>query len=207
VKRLHYADFLYTIPVAPSTMVIKRRVWQAIGGFDETMQYAEDQHFNLRLSRNYHVDLLKMVGVLYRRHSHSATARVQDRNHWAGVTSGAVRAMGLTDAAGVRADPGKVRRRVAQLHFYHAYDHFWRGHLPVARREFWHAFGKNPLDPKTIAYLLVLAIPGLPWIVKVLQPAGGRLFGAKGGANRRRTDDTLGILENVETPSRSPTPR
>jgi len=207
VKRLHYADFLYTIPVASSTMVIKKRVWQAIGGFDETMPYAEDQHFNLRLSRNYHVDLLKMVGILYRRHSHSATARVQDRNHWADVTSGAVRAMGLTDASGLRANPGKVRRRVAQLHFYHGYDHFWRGRLPVARREFWRAFGKNPLDWKTIAYLLISAIPGLPWTVKRLQPAVGGLRGGKGGATRRRADDILGILDDVETPSRSAAPR
>jgi hypothetical protein len=207
VKRLYYADFLYTIPVASSTMVIKKRVWQAIGGFDETMPYAEDQHFNLRLSRNYHVDLLQMVGMLYRRHSHSATARVQDRNHWAEVTSGAVGAMGLTDASGVSANRGKVRRRVAQLHFYHGYDHFWRGRLLVARWEFWRAFRKKPLDRKTIAYLLISAVPGLPWVAKLLQPAVGRLRGGKIAATRRPADDTLGIVDNVETPSRSAAPR
>jgi glycosyltransferase involved in cell wall biosynthesis len=207
VKRLHYADFLYTLPVASSTMVVKKSVWQAIGGFDETMSYAEDQHFNLRLSRNYHVDLLQMVGMLYRRHLHSATARVQDRNHWAEVTSGAVTAMGLTDASGVRTDRGKVRRRVAQLHFYHGYDHFWRGRLPVARWEFWRAFRKNPRDRKTIAYLLISAIPGLPRAAKLLQPAVGRFLGGKIGATHGPADDTSGILDNVETPSRSVAPR
>ena len=85
-KQLRYENFLYSIPVATSTMVVRKRVWQAMGGYDESMRYAEDQDFNLRLSQRYQVDLIKIVGMLYRQHSHNATARVQDPNEVDAVT-------------------------------------------------------------------------------------------------------------------------
>jgi hypothetical protein len=205
-EELHYEDFLYGIPVASSTMVIKKHVWQAIGGFDECMKYAEDQQFNLRLSRNYRVDLLKFVGMLYRQHSDSATARIQDQNHWADVTSGAVKALGLIDASGARVDAGKLRRRLAQLHFFHGYDHFWRGRLPVARREFWQALLRDPLDAKTVAYLLVLAIPGLPRLLKK-RPSGAGVTNSSGGLRRRRPSRARGMLDEAKTPYSSSPPR
>jgi len=201
-KTLHYRDFLYSIPVASSTLVVKRHVWQAIGGFDESMQYAEDQHFNLRMSRSYRVDLLNMVGMLYRQHSESATARLQKQNHWADVISGAVKSLGLVDAAGVRVDPTKLRRRLAKLHFSHGYDHFWRGSLAVARREFWRAFRRNPLASKTVGYLLVLAIPGMTTLVKHKRPSMARWFRIKQRSMARRVEGTREVPNDVETPRR-----
>ena len=206
VTPLRYEDFLYSIPVASSTMIVKKRVWQAIGGFDVGMKYAEDQNFNLRLAWSYRVDLLKTVGMLYRQHGDSATARVQDQNHWADVTSGAVKALGLIDAAGRHVDADRLRRRMAQLHFFHGYDHFWRGRLPVARREYWQAFLRDPLDPKTLAYLLVLAVPGLPRIVKHRAVASG-LLRRSGESKRRRSEGARGVMDDVKTSSRSAAPR
>jgi glycosyltransferase involved in cell wall biosynthesis len=200
ITQLRYADFLLNIPVASSTMVIKRSVWRAIGGFNEGMKYAEDQDFNLRLSRSYRVDLVKQIGMLYRQHATSATARIQDQNHWADVTSRAIEAMGLSDASGMRVDVSRLRRRLAQLHFFHGYDHFWRGQLSVARREFRRAFLKNPVDPKTLAYLFVSAIPGLPSVVKQRRPKG-RFVRPTGDSGRRRSTSRRGILDDVTTRS------
>ena len=196
-KRLHYRDFLQGIPVASSSMVVRRSVWQAIGGFQEGMMYAEDQHFNLKLAHGYAVDVLKVVGVLYRQHSTSATARIQEPNHWADVISRTVKTLGLVDAAGVSADPAKLRHWLSQLHVCHGYDHFWRGDLAVARREFWRAFTKDPVNAKTAGYLLLASIPGLAHLAKKTRPALKRWRTNKRGAPRRRTEGMLEAPRDV----------
>jgi glycosyltransferase involved in cell wall biosynthesis len=159
--RLHYRDFLCGIPVATSTMVVKKAVWQALGGFDESMRYGEDQEFNLRLSREYRVDVLDEIGMLYRQHPSSATASIQDRNHWAELIEGAVSRWGLIDRWGIGVDHAKIARHLAQLHFLHGYEHFWRGSIAIARREFSRALVRRPFAPKCLSYILASSIPGL----------------------------------------------
>lgn len=159
--RLYYRDFLCGIPVAPSTMVVKKTVWQALGGYDESMRYGEDQDFHLRLSHEYRVDALDAIGMLYRRHGRSATARVQDPNHWVEVIEHAIGRFGLIDRWGVRVDRAQVARYLARLHFVHGYDHFWRGSLTIARREFGRALRQRPFAPKCLGYLLASSVPGL----------------------------------------------
>jgi glycosyltransferase involved in cell wall biosynthesis len=172
VRALHYADFLYSIPVAPSTMIAKKDVWTAIGGFDETRQYAEDQDFNFRLSHRFRVDLLEIDGMLYRQHSQSATKKIQDPNHWAAVIYKAIEMLRTTEGPSAEIDSARVRRRLAELHFFHGYDHFWRGRAAVARREFLLAFHNRPMDVKTWAYLLISAIPGLAWAIRNQRRSG-----------------------------------
>ncbi len=159
--RLRYRDFLCGIPVASSTMVVKKAVWQALGGFDESMRYGEDQEFNLRLSREYRVDVLDAIGMLYRRHRSSATARIQDPNHWAELIEGAVARWGLIDRWGVRVDRAEIARYLSRLHFLHGYEHFWHGSLSIAGREFGRALMQRPFTPKYLGYLLASSIPGL----------------------------------------------
>jgi glycosyltransferase involved in cell wall biosynthesis len=159
--RLHYRDFLCGIPVATSTMVVKKAVWQALGGYDESMRYGEDQEFNLRLSREYRVDVLDAIGMLYRRHPSSATGRIQERNHWAELIEGAVGRWGLEDRWGIHVDRAQIARHLGRLHFLHGYDHFWHGSLPVARREFGRALMRRPFAPRYLGYLLASSIPGV----------------------------------------------
>ena len=159
--RLYYRDFLYEIPIASSTMIVKKATWEAIGGFNESKRYGEDQDFNLRLSYAHSVDLLKFVGMLYRKHGNNATARVQDANHWADVVRESLNERGYSDRHGVQADVGRVARRLGEIHFLHGYDHFWRGSSQVARREFTRALKKNPRDLRSAAYLAMTCIPGV----------------------------------------------
>jgi glycosyltransferase involved in cell wall biosynthesis len=161
IMQLHYRDWLYGLPVANPTMVVKKQVWKAMGGYDENKRFAEDTDFNLRLSRTYRVDLIRLVGMLYRKHTQNATTRLQDRNYWAEAVSSAIATFGYIDDSGVAADPARVRKYLADIHFLHGHDHFWRGRPPIARHEFWRAFKLNPLHPKTIAYLITVAVPGL----------------------------------------------
>lgn len=168
-SHLYYADFLCSIPAAPSTMVVKRSVWRDLGGFNEQLRYGEDHDFYLRLSHGHRVDLLHIVGMLYRRHSSSATATVQSKNHLADVITTAIRTLGTTDKFGRAADKSSLSRRLAHLHLEQGYAHFLSRDFQVARSEFARAARTWPLNLKAMTYLAVAATPCLRGMVRRLR--------------------------------------
>lgn len=161
VRHLHYPDFLCSASLAPSTMVVKRSVWKELKGFNECMRFGEDLDFYLRLSHGGKVDLLDMVGMLYRQHPASATAVVQEENHWADVLTGAVKTLGTTDKFGHCLDPAKFAKHLSYVYFLHGYDHFRSDSFRIARREFALALKMDPLRLKVWACLAISSFPGL----------------------------------------------
>ncbi len=167
---LAYSDFLCSVAVYPSTMVVKKSVWTSIGGFDERMRYGEDRDFYLRLSYRHRTALLDCIGMLYRKHPASATAVIQHRNHWADTIKRAVQTLGLTDQFGRPVDQVKLKRHLSLVHFMHGYDHFWFGSFQVARQEFAHATRMAPLAPRTLTYLALSCTPGIRSAVRRSRP-------------------------------------
>jgi len=159
VRQVPYSEFLLGLPAASSTMVVKRNVWLRIGGFDEARRYGEDQDFNLRLAASHRVDVVVAAGMLYRQHPASATRKLQEPNHWADVISTAAAELDVADSAPGGVDAARLRRRLAELHHFHGYTHFWRGDIGVARREFRRALDYRPLHAKTAIYLGLTRIP------------------------------------------------
>jgi glycosyltransferase involved in cell wall biosynthesis len=166
VRRVAYSEFLFGLPTAPSTMVVKRKVWLEIGGFDEARRYGEDQEFNLRLAARHRVDVVVAAGMLYRQHPGSATRKLQDPNHWADVISAAAAELDVEDSAPGTVDPARLRRRLSELHNLHGYQHFWRGDLGVARREFRRALVYRPLQAKAAIYL---GLSKMPFVTTLLR--------------------------------------
>lgn len=159
--RLAYSDFLCSIPVAPSSMVVKRSVWLELGGFKEDLRYGEDHDFYLRLSHQYLVDLLDAPGMLYRQHPNSATAVLQVKNHLADVLRRTAQTLGTTDKFGNRVDMHKLASHLASIHFQHGYEHFSRGRYDVARLEFWSAVTTATCGFRTWAYFALCCTPGV----------------------------------------------
>ena len=161
VTHLHYPDFLCGVPVAPSTMVVRKSAWTEINGFDERIRFGEDHDFYFRLSYRARADLLRMVGVLYRQHSNNASAILQQQNHWAEVVIRTVKSLGTTDTMGHQVDRRRLREHLNRIRFLHGYEHFWAGNFEVARREFAQAARLAPWEAKSVGYLMVSSIPGL----------------------------------------------
>jgi glycosyltransferase involved in cell wall biosynthesis len=159
VRQVAYPEFLLGLPTASGSMVVKRKVWLELGGFDEARRYGEDQDFNLRLAARHRVDVVMAAGVLYRKHPGSATRRLQDPNHWADVISAATARLDAEDSALGTVDPARLRRRLSELHHFHGYQHFWRGDIGVARREFRRALVYRPLSAKAALYLGLTKMP------------------------------------------------
>lgn len=147
-------EFICGIPVAPSSLLVKKAVWGVIGGFDERLSRAEDIDFNIRLSRAFTVGLLRTVGVLYRQHESNSTGKLQNRNHWAEVIERAVADEWRPHFT------SQVRNALANVHFAHGYRHFWHGSAAVARREIWSAWRASPLNTKYAAYAALTLLPG-----------------------------------------------
>lgn len=166
VSRLYYPDFLCGIPVAPSTMVIKRSIWKELSGYKEGLHYGEDYEFYFRLSFSHQVALVERFGMLYRRHAESATAKIQIENHWATVISSAVSMLGTRDRSGHTVNPERLRKHLASIHFQHGYRHFWLGDLEVAREAFWQSVRRTPFRLKAIVYLMFSYVPVLRDILR-----------------------------------------
>lgn len=159
VRKIEYSEFLFGLPTAGCTMVVKKAVWMKIGGFDEERRYGEDQDFNLRLAARYHVDAVVGCGMLYRQHPGSATRKLQNPNHWADVISSAAARLDISDNGLEPVDPARLRRRLSELHNFHGYAHFWHGDVGIARREFRRALSYWPLNARASIYLSLAGIP------------------------------------------------
>lgn len=164
--RLSYEDFLCSVAAVPATLVVKKSVWKSLGGFNEHMRYGEDRDFCLRLSHRHLVGLLKLIGMLYRQHPASATAHIQQRNHWADTIKNAIDTLGLTDRFGHPVDRTRLNKHLSHVHFIHGYSHFWSGSFQVAQREFAQASRMVPLAPKTLTYLALSSTPGIRDLVR-----------------------------------------
>lgn len=68
IKTLHKAsvkDILLTNFPQPSTVLIKKTVFDMVGGFDEKQRYAEDGNFFLRVAANYNLYYLPEKLIIY----------------------------------------------------------------------------------------------------------------------------------------------
>jgi glycosyltransferase involved in cell wall biosynthesis len=170
VRRLYYSDFLCSFAVYPSTMVVKRSAWRSIGGYDEDRRYGEDWDFYLRLSHGHQIVLVDRIAMLYRKHTASATASIQHKNHWADVLNNATRTLGLTDKFGNQVNHAKFKQHLFMIHFMHGYEHFWSGNFQVAQQQFARAAKMRPLAPRAIAYLALSYSPCLRNLVQISRP-------------------------------------
>ncbi|MBK1692156.1 glycosyltransferase family 2 protein [Ectothiorhodospira mobilis] len=154
-----------------STVLVERRLLEQVGGFDESLRLGQDYDLWLRISRQVPVHFLATPFAHYRHHSRSATARGAQANYGARVLEDALRRWGVCSPDGRCADPGAVRRRIADLHFAQGYRHeaagrrlwAWREYLAclrhqAGRREAWLHLVSTGL-PRSVRQRLGVAIP------------------------------------------------
>jgi glycosyltransferase involved in cell wall biosynthesis len=135
-----YSRLLMGLLVGMNTAVVRRKIYEQIGEFNESMRIGEDYDFWLRASRMGEMHSLNGVVALYRIHPASAMHKVAKENHMACLLRCAVGRWGLVNPDNTSLDPHELRVRLAKIHFGHGYLHYWRGDIHVARRSFAQAF-------------------------------------------------------------------
>lgn len=150
-----YTKLLDGLLVGMNTAVVRRSVYEAIGGFNESMRQGEDYDFWLKTSRIAQMHSLDGDVALYRIHSASAMHRLTNENQLSILLGMATMRWGLSDQHGNRSTIEVFKKRMAITHFDHAYAHFWHGDLKVARQHFRKSLSGDHRRFRSFLYLAI----------------------------------------------------
>ena len=170
-----YTRLLAGLLVGMNTAVIRRDVYQKIGGFDESMRIAEDYDFWLRASQVAEMDSLNGPVALYRIHAASAMHGLDRDNHLAHLLESARARWGLAGADGASLSQREFRTRVAGVQFSHGYSHFWQGDPLVAMQAFSKAFAGGSRPARSLAYCLLSGLKHARQVVFEQEPPAPQL--------------------------------
>jgi len=154
-----YSRLLGGLLVGMNTAVIRREVYEALGGFNEAMRRGEDYDFWLKASRLFEMHALDAKVALYRIHDASAMHRLSDENHLALLLHAASMRWGLSGPGGVALSEAEFNQRLSQVDFDHGYSHFWHGNRQVARHSFWQALRRGHMPWRSAAYVTLSFMP------------------------------------------------
>lgn len=151
-----YARLLEGLLVGMNTAVVRRIVYEQIGGFRDDMRLGEDHDFWIRTSRVAEMHSLDGIVALYRIHSDSATQkRLPAENVHTTLLKMAKARWGLGGPATSGLSASAYHRRMAALHFSHGYVHYWRGDARIARGEFWRSMTMGHRWIRALTYVLL----------------------------------------------------
>lgn len=148
-----YTRLLDGLLVGMNTAVVRRTVYEAIGGFNEAMRLGEDYDFWLRTSRVAEMHSLNGPVALYRIHGASAMHRLSPQNHLANLLKAASMRWGLDTLGGQELSLQSFDERLGSVHFDHAYSHYWHGDRTVARAAFCQALRRGHRPLRCLTYI------------------------------------------------------
>lgn len=156
-----YTRLLTGLLVGMNTAVIRKEVFDRLGGFDESMRIGEDYLFWLKVSRHYEMHALDGAVALYRIHPSSAMNQVSTENHQATLLKIATGRWGLANPDGSALPGADFNLRLAAAEFTHGYNHFWNGSARIARRAFRHSLRGGYRPVRSAAYYVASAARSL----------------------------------------------
>lgn len=148
-----YTRLLSGLLVGMNTAVIRREVYESIGGFNESMRQGEDYDFWLKASRLAEMHSLAGEVALYRIHGSSAMHKLSRVNHLHDLLVAAKIRWGLKNPDNTGMPARDFRRRLCQVAFDHGYTHFWRGDKRVAFGAFWICLKGGYRPSRSLAYI------------------------------------------------------
>ncbi|ART49639.1 glycosyltransferase family 2 protein [Acidovorax carolinensis] len=150
-----YARLLKGLLVGMNTAVIRRGVYEAIGGFDESMRQGEDYDFWLKSSRISEMHSLNGPVALYRIHGASAMHKLSDENHLANLIKVATLRWSASYRPGDDITNHEIKRRLGEAHFTHGYAHYWGGDKRVAKNSFIQSLSKGHKRTRSLIYTIL----------------------------------------------------
>lgn len=154
-----YAKLLNGLLVGMNTAVIRRAVYEQIGGFNEKMSQGEDYDFWLRTSRVFEMQCLDSLVALYRQRDSSSVYKLSSDNYLVNLLKATVNRWGLNGPDGQGLSRRLFNKRLASIHFDQGYIHYWRGDRSVARRSFLQAFYRNYRPVRCLMYIVLSYFP------------------------------------------------
>lgn len=154
-----YTRLLQGLLVGMNTAMIRRSVFESIGGFNVSLRQGEDSDFWLKASHITEMHALNGCVALYRIHSSSAMHQLSKENALLNVLHAAYLRWGLEGPANDVLALEKFSQRMAQIQFDHGYAHFWGGDLVVSRKSFLKALKAGHRSFRSMAYIILSSLP------------------------------------------------
>ncbi|THF63651.1 glycosyltransferase family 2 protein [Pseudothauera nasutitermitis] len=162
-----YPQLLLDCIVHTSTVMIRREIAEAVGGFDPELKNGEDYHYWLCASRLCRIDQLAGVYSFYRAVPGSLTNRPKPVNYEYLVVERALREWGAAAPDGTRVAPRALARRLTKLAMDFGYGHYHGGSPRLAAQAYRTALRHDPLRWRAAVYWLAASL-------KALGGGGGR---------------------------------
>lgn len=147
-------DFL----VWTSVVMLRRRLADRVGPFDERFVRGQDFDYWLRASRHTEIHMLDRPMALYRLHRRSATYGCPQRNYAVEIIHQALDHWGTTGPDGSTADPAELQRHLSRLWHGFGAKQLKAGHPHQALRAFVRAAWARPGLPRN---WVMCAVSGL----------------------------------------------
>ena len=151
-----YPELLLDSVVWIVSSMLRRSIWDALGGLDTSLRVGEDYDFFLRASRTNKIDKLNQTVAYYRIHTQSTTHVVRLEDYETLVLERALKNFGTNGPDGRPVAADLLKDRLFTLNFDNGYRHFHSGDPRVACTAFRKAlrYGRRR-NWKTRAYLLL----------------------------------------------------
>lgn len=148
-----YPEMLLDSVIWIVSAMVRKTLWDTLGGLDDGLRTGEDYDFFIRASRLCRIDELDMVVAYYRMHQQSTTQVIRPENNECVVLLRALERFGTVGPDGREVSPRLLRARLFKLFFDHGYRHYWYGSPRIAAHAFRQALiSGRSTSAKALAY-------------------------------------------------------
>lgn len=140
------------------TALVRRRVFDDVGLFDEELRVGEDYDFWIRVAQDHRFRKADQVVARYRRHGASTTMALRNDICEYDVVIRAIDRFGLRSRGQAVLPSGALQHRLFKICFDHGYTHYWQGEASIAARSFRLALGHKTLNAKAMTYWLLSSL-------------------------------------------------
>jgi glycosyltransferase involved in cell wall biosynthesis len=147
-----YPQILLWTPIHIIATVIRREVYDAVGGFDETLRGGSDYDFWIKAAWHRQAHRLPGCYALYRLHGAGITTVPKPVNYGYLILNRALERQGRHGPDGTRIDEAALQARLAELCFRFGRLHYLKGDPRLARAAFLRAFRHDRRMLRALAY-------------------------------------------------------
>ena len=127
-----YPELLLDSVVWIVSSMLRKPIWETLGGLDTTLRVGEDYDFFLRASRISKIDKLNQTVAYYRIHQQSTTHVMRPEDYETRVIERALNDFGTKGPDGRPVATDLLNDRLFELNFNHGYRHFYSGNPRIA---------------------------------------------------------------------------
>jgi glycosyltransferase involved in cell wall biosynthesis len=148
-----FQDLILACLFQTSTVMVRRRVLDTVGFFNESLPLGEDYDLWLRIAANHKVGYVPDMLCKYRRHASSLTATNLLEMPW--ELKVVERALKMFPQEKEKIPSLKLRKRFAKTYFHNGYAAFLRGQYSLANSSFRKSLSFMPFNTRAIIYFLI----------------------------------------------------